>query len=176
MYQVSYKLRTPFSKYENDCVFSYDLNTAKEVALEAANSRNVSNVKIIPHAINNRCEANLETHRLRELLAQAYRELQQLKKDYNSYIKKIHDPKLLLVVNVLEDEVVFYVKEKDNSVVEVKIPKEDFHSPACVLDFDDAEIIDDGLTVRFGQFECSVEHILEYQYQPEKFVDDEESS
>lgn len=175
MYQVLYKRTSQDNSYYYDYIFFQSIEETTNFVDRIKIHPKVSDIQIISNAVEN-TYANKEIQRLRKLLSNAYIELQQLKKDYNSYIKKIHGPKLLLVVNVSEDEVLFYVKEKDNSVVEVKIPKEDFHSPACVLDFDDIEIIDNGLTVRFGQFECAVEDILEYQYQPEEFVDDEESS
>lgn len=80
----------------------------------------------------------------------------------------------------------FFVYQRENSVVfwirvngkidaknRIEIPKEDFHSPACVLDFNDVEIIDDGRTVRFGQYECSAESVLEYKYNPDKYTEEE---
>lgn len=88
----------------------------------------------------------------------------------------------------LNDLSFFFVYQRENSVVfwirvngkidaknRIEIPKEDFHSPACVLDFNDAEITNDWRTVRFGQYECSVESVLEYKYNPYKYAEEEKT-
>lgn len=88
MYQVNYKYITPLNNQKTDCVFYHTSDVAKEAASEMAESPNISDVQIVPHAINSRCEANVEIHRLRKLLSQSYMELQQLKRGYNEFIQR----------------------------------------------------------------------------------------
>lgn len=87
MYQVSYKFRTPLNNYKTSCVFYPKDYMAKKAALEIADISNISDVQIVPHAIDCHCEANIEIQRLRKLLSQAYVELQQLKEGYNEFIQ-----------------------------------------------------------------------------------------
>lgn len=63
-----------------------------------------------------------------------------------------------------EDSIVFWIRVngKIDAKNRIEVPKTEFASPVVNPDFSDMEIIDDGLTVRFGRCECSVERIYEY--------------
>ena len=63
-----------------------------------------------------------------------------------------------------EDSVVFWIRVngKIDDKNRVEVPKTEFASPVVNPDFSDMEIIDDGLKVRFGKYECMVETIYNY--------------
>lgn len=63
-----------------------------------------------------------------------------------------------------EDSVVFWIRVNGNIDYKnrVEVPKTEFASPVVNPDFSDMEIIDDGLKVRFGKYECMAETIYNY--------------
>lgn len=87
MYQVNYKYNAKSGNSFYNCCKYDDLDIAARNAEMIRDTERITNVTITAHAFENLCEANVEIDRLRKLLSNAYTELQQLKRDYNEFLR-----------------------------------------------------------------------------------------
>lgn len=87
MYQVSFKFKAPFREQYYDCVFYDSEGDAVDYSNYLKSFDNYSDIRITPNAVDYLVDANEEIARLRKLLSNAYTELQQLKRDYNEFLR-----------------------------------------------------------------------------------------